>query len=158
MAAYMKMTGLDGESTDEGHKNWILIESMSSGISRSINSGAKDNERRGATHVSDVTISRQIDKSSVPLQVKAASGDLIDEVEIHFCQESSGKREPFLKYKLAKVIVSSYSVGIASGESKPHESISLNFSKVDWTYIPFKDNKPDGNVPGSYDLATGKAT
>jgi type VI secretion system secreted protein Hcp len=65
----MKLGDIKGEATDQGHKDWILIESMSSPIHRSVPEGAKDQQRtKGHTTLGDVVVVRQLDKSSTKLQ------------------------------------------------------------------------------------------
>ena len=69
MPAYVKIGDIKGEATDQDHKDWIIIESMSSAISRSIPSGAKDQQRtKGETVLADINLVRQLDKSSTKLQ------------------------------------------------------------------------------------------
>jgi type VI secretion system secreted protein Hcp len=161
MAAFMKMAGIEGEATDSGHKSWIKIESMSSPVFRSIAEGAKDHERsRGTTTLGDIVVVRQLDKSSVKLQEACANGTPYKEVEIHFCTQANNKEEPYLKYKLENVIVSSYSFhGNSSGDPKPTEEITLNATKATWTYTTIDPEKltPKGNVEGKYSPGEGKA-
>ncbi len=160
-AAYMKLGDIKGESTEQSHKEWILLESMSSSIHRSVPEGAKDNERsRGQTTLGDVLVVRQLDKSSVKLQEACANGTFYKEVEIHFCTQVKNKQEPYLKYLLKDVIVSSYSVhGNAMGSPLPTEQVSLTYTAVEWTYIVIDpatgDNK--GNVPAKYNPGEGKS-
>ena len=65
MAAFLKTEPeIKGQITDEGHKNWIEIRSMSSPIFRSIAQGAKDTQRtQGDTTLGDIVT---MDKSAVP--------------------------------------------------------------------------------------------
>ena len=161
MAAFMQMKGIEGESTDKGHDKWILIESMSSAISRSVTDGARDMERvRGRTTCSDVVVVRQLDKSSTKLQEACANGSFYSQVEIHFCTTVGDAQEPYLKYKLHDVIVSSYSFhGNAESQPRPSESITLGFTKVEWEYVEIdtKTGKKKGSVPASYDPGKGSA-
>jgi type VI secretion system secreted protein Hcp len=161
MPAFMKLGDIKGEATDDGHKDWIIIESMSAPIARSIPSGAKDQQRtKGDTTLGDVVIVRQLDKSSTKLAEACANGTFFKEVEIHLCTTVKNKQEPYLKYKLSDAIVSSYSFhGTASGSPLPSEQLSLNYSKVEWTYIIVDPKTGDqkGNVPGKYDPGAGKA-
>ena len=162
MPAYLKIGDIKGEATDEGHKDWVIIQSMSSPVFRSIPEGAKDSQRsRGETTLGDVVCVRELDKSSTKLQEACATGKFFEEVEVHFCTEIKGKREPYLKYKLKNVIVSSYSFhGTASGDPLPSEEVTLGYSEVEWNYIILDpktgDNK--GNVPGKYELGSGAAS
>ena len=161
MPAFVKIGDIKGEATDQDHKDWIIIESMSSPISRSIPAGAKDQQRtKGETTLGDIVMSRQLDKSSTKLQEACASGKFFPEVEFHFCTTVKGKQEPYLKYKLKNVIVSSYSFhGTASGSPLPSEQVTLGFTDVEWTYVIVDPNTgdPKGNVPGKYSPGTGKA-
>jgi type VI secretion system secreted protein Hcp len=161
MPAFLKLGDIKGEATDEGHKDWIIIDSMSSPISRSIPPGAKDQQRtKGDTMLGDVVCVRNLDKSSTKLQEACANGTFYKDVEIHFCTTVKNKQEPYLKYKLYDVIVTSYSFsGNSSGSPLPSEAISLGFSKAEWTYIIVdpKTGDPKGNVPGKYNPGEGKA-
>lgn len=161
MAAFLKLGDIKGEATDEGHKDWILINSMSSPLSRSIPAGAKDQQRaRGDTTVGDIIVVRQLDKSSVKLAEACASGKFYPEAELHFCTEVKGKQEPYLKYKLKDVIVTSYSFhGVASNDPMPSEEVSFNFTEIEWNYVVVDPKTGDakGNIPGKYNPGTAKA-
>ena len=110
MPAFMKLGDIKGEASDQDHKDWIIIESMSSSIFRSIPSGAKDQQRtKGETTLGDIVCVRQLDKSSTKLQEACANGTFFKEVEVHFCTTVKNKQEPYLTYKLSDAIVSSYS-------------------------------------------------
>jgi type VI secretion system secreted protein Hcp len=161
MAAFMKLGDIKGEATDQGHKDWVFVQSMSASVHRSIPSGAKDQQRtKGETSLGDIQIVRQLDASSVKLQEACANGTFFKEVEIHFCTTVKNNQEPYLKYKLFDVIVSSYSVhGDASGNPLPSEQVSLGYSKVEWTYhtIDPKTGDDTGRVAAKYNPAEGKA-
>lgn len=159
MPAYLKLGDIKGEATDSGHKEWIIIQSMSSPIMRSIPEGAKDHQRtKGETTLGDVVVVRELDKSSTKLQEACANGTFFTEVEIHFCSTVGNKQEPYLKYKLHNVIVTSYSFqGMAAGDPLPSESITLGYTEVEWTYVTLDPNngKPVGNVPAKYNPGKG---
>lgn len=161
MAAFMKLGDIKGESTDSGHKDWIIIESLGGAISRSIPEGAKDQQRtKGTTSLGDIHCVRNLDKSSTKLAEACATGKFFKEVEIHLCTTVKNKEEPYLTYKLTDVLVSSYSFhGNSSGSPLPSEEIGLSFHGIEWNYIVVDpktgDNK--GNVPAKYNPSEGKA-
>ena len=159
MAAFMKLGDIKGEATDNEHKDWIIIESMSSPIFRSIPEGAKDAQRsRGDTTLGDVVVVRELDKSSTKLQEACANGTFYDEVEIHFTTQVKNKQEPYLTYKLKDVIVTSYSFhGNAAGDPLPTEEVTLGYTEVEWTYITVDPKTGDkkGNVPAKYNPGKG---
>lgn len=161
MPAFIKLGDIKGEATDSDHKDWIIIESMSSPIYRSVPEGAKDHQRtKGDTTLGDVVVVRQLDKSSTKLQEACANGTFFKEVEVHFCSTLKNKQEPYLKYKLKDVIISSYSFhGNAAGDPLPSEEVTFGYTEVEWTYVVLdpKDGSPKGNVPGKYNPATGRS-
>ena len=161
MPAYMKLGDIKGEATDADHKEWVIIESMSSPMYRSVPAGAKDQQRtKGETTLGDIACSRQLDKSSTKLQEACANGTFFKEVEIHFCTTVKNKQEPYLTYKLSDVIISSYSFhGNSSGSPLPSEQITLGYTKVEWTYIVLDPATGDkkGNVPAKYNPGEGRS-
>ena len=161
MPEFMKLGDIKGEATDADHKDWIIIESMSSPIFRSIPEGAKDQQRtKGDTTLGDIVVVRQLDKSSTKLQEACSNGTFYKEVEVHFCTTVNNKQEPYLTYKLSDVIISSYSFhGNSSGSPLPSEEVTMGYTKVEWNYIIVDPKTGDkkGNVPGKYDPGTGRS-
>ena len=161
MPAYIKLGDIKGEATDADHKDWIIIESMSSPIYRSVPEGAKDQQRtKGDTTLGDICVNRQLDKSTTKLQEACANGTFFKEVEIHFCTTVKNKQEPYLKYKLQNVIVSSFSFhGNSSGDPLPSEQITLGYTEVEWNYIVVDPATGDkkGNVCTKYNPASGRS-
>ena len=161
MPAFVKIGDIKGEATDQDHKDWIIIESMSSSIFRSVPEGAKDQQRtKGETTLGDIVVVRQLDKSSTKLMEACANGSFYPEVEVHFCSTIKNKQEPYLTYKLKDVIVSSYSFhGNAAGDPLPTEEVTLGSTEVEWTYITLDPKTGDkkGNVPAKYNPGTGRS-
>jgi type VI secretion system Hcp family effector len=158
MPAYLKIGDIKGEATDQDHEEWIAIDNISNGVSRTIPVGAKDAGRaRGDTILSDISIQRSTDKSSVKLEEACASGKFFTEAEIHLCSTIKDKQQPYLEMKIKDVIISSFSfAGSASGV--PSESLTLAFTGVEWKYIVLdpKTGANKGNVPAKYEPPTGK--
>ena len=161
MPAYMKLGDIKGEASDTDHKEWILIESMSSPIFRSVPEGAKDQQRtKGETTLGDIVVVRQLDKSSTKLQEACANGTFFKEIEIHFCTTVKNKQEPYLTYKLSDVIISSFSMhGNASGSPLPSEQVTMGYTKAEWNYIVVdpKTGDKQGNVPAKYEPGKGRS-
>lgn len=161
MPAFLKLADIKGEATDTDHKEWVIIESMSSPMYRSIPPGAKDQQRtKGETTLGDIVCSRQLDKSSTKLQEACANGTFFKEVEIHFCSTLKNKQEPYLTYKLSNVVISSYSFhGNSSGSPLPSEQITLGYTNVEWNYIVLDPETGDkkGQVPAKYNPGTGRS-
>jgi type VI secretion system secreted protein Hcp len=157
MGLFLKMDGIEGEATDSKHEKWILADSASLPVFRSIPSGAVDQQRtKGDTSLGDVSLSRQLDKSSPKLMEACALGKFNKEVLVEFTTQTGGKTETFLKWKLENVIVTGYSIaGGSSGDQLPSEQVSMNFTKITYSYWEF-DNKTGakkGSVETSYEYS-----
>jgi type VI secretion system secreted protein Hcp len=161
MPAFVKLGDIKGQATDAEHKDWIIIQSMSAPIYRSIPENARDQQRtQGSTVLGDVILVRELDKSSTKLQEACANGTFLPEVQIDMCSTLGNKQEPYLQYKLKNVIVTSYSFhGTASGDPLPTEEVTLGYTDIEWNYIVLnpESGKKEGNVPGKYNPAKGKS-
>lgn len=161
MGLFIKIDGIDGESTDSSHSKWIIADSASMPVFRSIPGGAVDQQRtKGETTLGDITVVRQLDKSSPKLWEQCVTGKFNKEVTIEFTTTMKGKTETYLKLKLENVIFSSYSVhGNSSGEPLPSEQFSINAVKATYTYTEFDNKTGDkkGNVQAAYELGANKA-
>lgn len=158
-AAYMKLGDIKGEATDTDHKDWIIIESMSSPIFRALvtDPATGTQRRRGDVVLGDITCVKELDKSSPKLAESLCNGTHFPEVTIHLTTEVTGsdgttRQEPYLKYKLTNVIISSYSFhGSASGDPLPSEEVTLGYTEVEWTYVVLDEDTqaPVEEVHGS---------
>ena len=101
---------------------------------------------------------RQLDKSSTKLEEACANGTFYDQVDIHFCTTVGDAQEPYLKYTLHDVIVTSYSFhGTDTQDPSPSEEITLSFTEAEITYVVIGDDgNPKGNVPVKLSLKERK--
>ena len=126
---FLKLEGVDGESTDSKHKGWIDVESYSFGVS-STASGAGGGA--GKAKFGDFTFAKTIDKSSPVLMLEAATGKHFKSAEIVLVRSGT----EIIKWKLTDVLISSYQNSGAS--DAPMEQISLNFAKIEVEYGSLK--------------------
>jgi type VI secretion system secreted protein Hcp len=161
MPIFMKLGEVKGEATDAGHKEWILCESLSAALFRSIPQGAKDQQRsRGHTTLGDVNVVRQLDKSSIKLQENCVNGTYFPQVQIHLCTQVKNKNEPYLKYTLENVVITGYSFhGVESGNPLPSEEVTLCCTQAAWEYIVVDPDTGDtkGNMPGKFSPGEGRS-
>ncbi|MFL5342350.1 MAG: Hcp family type VI secretion system effector [Gemmataceae bacterium] len=153
MAIFMKMEGIDGNSTSAGHEGWVIVDSLQFGIGRGIPSpqGSEADREASTPSVSEIVVTKTMDKASSKLFEGALCGEGV-KCEIHLCKTDAGQPEPYTKYDLEDVLISGYSM--SSGGDRPTESLSLNFTKITYTYIPMKDKNETGDpYPCGYDLA-----
>lgn len=162
-AAFIKIGDIKGEATDNEHKDWIIIESMSSPLFRSVQLDTTTGQRAtDPLRIGDISCVKELDKSSPKLAESVANGTFYDEVEIHFARtvdDGGGtgppREEPYLTYKLKDVIITSYSFhGNAAGDPLPTEEVTLGYTEVEWTYIVLdpKTSTPIESVTGSWSV------
>lgn len=160
MAIFVKFDGIDGDATEEGHKGWISVDSFQFGVGRGMSTPVGDAARRetSAPSVSEVTLSKRMDKASLKLWESSLVGNAGKKVTVDFTSTGDkGKLTVLAQYELTNCLVSGYSV--SSGGDSPSESVSLNFTKVMFKYNGSDATNKVGSVGGNtYDLATAKMT
>ena len=159
MPIYIKYGDIKGDVTAEGHKGsdgWVEINSFSFGVGRGISSPVGGSEDREATapSVSEITMSKPMDVSSVSWLEAALWGEGVD-VQIDFCKTDKDKLEVYSTYILNQCMVSGYS--LSSGGDRPTESLSLNFAKFTYTFIKMNSDGTPGDSPRTgYDIGMAK--
>lgn len=102
---YMKIDGIEGSVQQKDHKKWINIDSVLQFSPDPMESG-----RRGAL-LGEVTANIITDKALPKLLEAAATGQVIDKLEVHGTTTSSGDdktRVPYFQWELKNVQVTSY--------------------------------------------------
>ena len=139
MAIFLKYEGLDGEVTAVGYQKWVECQSLQFGVGRgiSIGSGGGSKREASATSLSEFVITKTMD-SFDQLMLKEAIGGESKKVEIHITQtDGKGKNVAFQKYKLERVLISSYS--LSSGGARPNISASFSYAAIDSEYLNIDD-------------------
>lgn len=134
--AFMKIEGVEGESQDEKHKDWIDISSVQYGTTRTI-PAAGTPRAGGAVTFEDIQVTKWIDKSSPDLMLSVCRGKVFPKVEIEMVDRSATSgTNTYLKYELTDVIVTGVkpTAPASDGQPMPSESVSLNFTKIEFKY------------------------
>lgn len=159
MPIYMQYDGIKGSATEAGHKDWIELESAQCGVNRHIETatGRGANRSAGAPSLSEITCTKNLDKASVNIFKASLSGEG-KKCVIDFCRTEGDKVEKYLTITLENTLISSYSISGHGGSGTPMESLSLNFTKIEYAMVN-RDNKDKsgGSDRANFDVATGKA-
>ncbi|MBN1442860.1 MAG: type VI secretion system tube protein Hcp [Planctomycetes bacterium] len=151
--AYLKIEGVEGESSDKNHAKWIEVLSVSHGISQSATATSAGGSTSGgrADH-SDITVVKQIDSSSPVLLLACCNAKAHKNATIEFCRAMEDK-QVFLKWELADVVVTGVRPYAAGGSEYPQEEVSLNYSTIKWTYTKTDvTGKATGDVVAGWNL------
>ena len=156
---FLKIEGVDGESTDDSHKGEIELESFSFGGQNagSFNSGGGGGTGRVA--LQDFHFTKKTDKASAKLFTACCTGEHLKKATLT-CRKAGKDQQEFLKVTFTDLLVSSYQTG-GSGASDvlPVDQISLNFSKIEIEYAEQgADGKLKGGIKAAYDLKKSQAS
>ncbi|HMU46453.1 MAG TPA: type VI secretion system tube protein Hcp [Chitinophagaceae bacterium] len=151
---YIKIDGVDGESTERGHEKWIDLLSYKQGVNAE--SGAVSGAARmrtGKTTFSDLTIVKKIDKTSPLLMEKCAKGLTIPKVELEITAPNrNGTSGVFYKITLTDVRISGVNASSdCSSGCQTMEEVSFYYNKISWEYTG-----SNGNTQATYDIRTNQ--
>jgi type VI secretion system secreted protein Hcp len=133
---YMKLQGIDGDSTDEKHPKWIEMLSFSVGHALQMDgTKSKGTRSSGKANFQDMTVSKQMDSTSPQLADHVARGQHIPEITIELCR-ATGEKTVYMKYVLKDVVISSYSTGGSTGGGEPIETLTFDYAEIHWVYTP----------------------
>jgi type VI secretion system secreted protein Hcp len=169
--AFIKFDGIKGESADHKHKGEIDVMSFSWEMAQTGVSATGGGGGAGKVRVHDFSFTKKTDASSPLLMLNCASGAHIKEANF-VVRKAGGEQLEYLKIKLTDVLVSSYKPGSdssligllspalsvreaaltadKSSDEIPMEHVTLNFSKVEYSYQP---QGADGKAQGGPILA-----
>lgn len=155
---FLQIDGIPGESTDEKHKNWIEVLSYSHGVSQM---GAGSRSTGGAAtggrcDHQDFSIVKELDKATADLNLVCCNGKHIKKITLELCR-ATGDKQPYMKYELEDVVISSVSIG-GGGGGIPTESVTFNYGKINWVYTEtdHQTGKKKGEVKKWWDLVGNK--
>lgn len=130
--AYMKLGDIKGEATDAGHVEEMDVLCFSHSLSRS-NSATQPT-------LNEFVITKVVDKASPKLAEACAKGQPIPLGVLSMRKAGSTTTNDYYVIELENLLISGYQTGCGSGDSKPTESISMNFTQIKWIYEPQTSN------------------
>lgn len=125
-------------ASDDSHKETIEIASWLLGASNQSSVGSSGMSAGKASY-SDLSVMNSTDKSSPQLAKASSTGPVKAELK----KQTTHNGDSYYVVKMTDVLVSSWQVsGQGSGDPVPTESISLNFTKIQWNYKPQNADAP----------------
>lgn len=144
---FLKIKGIDGESTDKSHGKEIDILSWSWGASNAGSHSSGGGGGAGKVSFQDFSFAMRINKASPKLLLACASGDHIPEALLT-CRKAGKTQQEYLKIKFSEIHITSFQTGGSQGDVVPIDSISISFGKMEYEYYPQKaDGSLDAKVP-----------
>ena len=163
--SFLDIDGIDGESTEDNHEDWIEVLGFEWGVSQPSGSNYSSGGRTsGRADFQDFTVVKYLDKASPKLALHVANGQIIPKVELELIRaEGNGV---YMKYELQDVLVTSVrnmggteketggEMPIPTGE-RPIEEVTFAYGRIKWTYTEYDElGNPQGNIESQWNLET----
>ncbi len=146
---FLKIGDVKGESKDTKHKNEIDLISWNWGMSNPGSMHTGGGGGAGKVNVSDISLTKAIDKASPVLMALCCDGKVHPKAEIVMRKASGKNALEYYKLLLEDVLITSVSAGGSGGDTSS-ENVTLNFAKFKVEYQAQKnDGSPDGGVVSS---------
>jgi type VI secretion system secreted protein Hcp len=142
---FLKIDGIDGESTDAKHKGSIDLESWNWGATNAGSHASGSGGGSGKVAMQDFHFVMKHCKASPKLMLACATGEHLKKATL-VCRKAGKDQQEYLKVTLTDCLVSSYQTGGSTGGVVPTDSLSLNFAKIEKEY---KEQRPDGSLAGA---------
>ena len=143
MSIFVLYDGVVGECSDNNHKDWQDVDSISWHSSRKITSMAGtrgDRESSNAT-LSNVFIKKYMDKATPKNFLEACCGTG-KTVVIRLTKTGSGSgADIFMEYTLSNALISYYQVEAESQDNvRPVEKFEISFTGLEVKYTPYDED------------------
>ena len=151
---FLKIDGIEGDSSDAKQKGAIELQSFSGGETRQA-SHAGGGGGAGKVSMQDFHFVTTISKASPKLLLACASGQHLKHATL-VARKAGKDQQEFLVYKFTDVLVSSYQTA-GVDDLLPTDQVSLSFARIDIEYRPQRpDGSLDAPVKASWDLKANK--
>ena len=149
---FLKLTGIEGESTDAKHKGEIDVLAWSWGLSHEV--ASTGGGATGRTKIEGISIQKLVDLASPLLLSASAQSKSISDGMLTTRKVGGGE---FLLFKMTNVVVTSVNVAASEATNAPTESVNLSFSKLEFTYQATNPNGSPGTQKSfRFDVTGGK--
>jgi len=141
---FLKLDGIKGESQDAKHKDEIHIESFSWGMAQTGSFGTGGGGGAGKVSIHDISVTKNVDKSSPELMLACCNGKHISSGLITV-RKAGEKPLEYMKIKLTDILISGVQDAGHGGGDTLTENLTLNFAQFQVEYQP---QGPDGSAQG----------
>jgi type VI secretion system secreted protein Hcp len=157
--AYLQITDIKGESTDDKHKGWIEVSQVDWSVNqpRAAAVSTAGGHTNGKAELSEVSFTKLADLSSPILFQHCAMGKTIPKANFEFYRaDGDGKPICYMKLELENVMISTFHPNSGNGGTLT-ESVHLAYAKIKSTYTQQKiAGGAGGSTVGGWDASANK--
>lgn len=157
--AFLKIDGIDGESTAKGFEKWIELISFNWDAVAAVQANGRATGRVSPEGFSFMKVT---DSASPTIFAKMTVGSHFDKVSLA-CRlastDAGTAQDAFLKIDLMNVLISGYHEGgNITTDTRPMESVSLVFTKIEFQAAAISlDGSLGQATSGGFDFSGNKA-
>jgi type VI secretion system secreted protein Hcp len=142
MAVFLKLDGIEGESTDARHAKEIDVAAWSLGVTNSGSTHSGGGGGAGRATFTDLAVSKLLDKASPALMLAVATGRHLRSGRLTV---TSGGPRPleYLIVDLEDIRVTSCLLADAADPERPTENVALAYGKI---HVAYTQQSPTGGL------------
>ena len=132
---YVKIPNLKGDVTTKGYEGYFEVDSFSFGVEREMKEsgekGGTEDINIGVGELQECIITKPVDSVSAGLAQFAINGNSMGTAEIEFVKigEDNGEPTTYLKYKLDRAFVKSWSTS-GDADDRPTEEVAFYYNDI----------------------------
>lgn len=134
---FLKIDGVDGESTDSNHVGWCDCISFEQGI--------RAQPGVAVACFKPLTIVKYVDRASPKIYDYINKGKTIETVQIDLWNPGSPGYQ-YLIIELREAQVISVAPSVESSFGRAIETVSFSFSDITWTYTPYQGSPMESSA------------
>jgi type VI secretion system secreted protein Hcp len=143
---FLKVEGIEGESSDAKHKNEIQVLNWSWGASQAGTMAFGGGGGAGKVQMQDLHFAMNVNKASPKLFLACATGQHLKQAVLT-ARKAGKDQQDYLKVTLKDVLISSFQTnGDAHANALPVDQISVNFAEIE---VEYKPQGADGTLGGA---------
>ena len=157
--AYLKIEGINGESEDDKHRNWIEVSNVLYAVHQPraevlSTAGGHTNAR---AELYPISFKKLADISSPVLLQTCAAGKTIPKAVFEFMRaDGNGTPIPYFKIEIENLLIANVTPDSGDG-GVIQEQVQLAYAKVKWSYTrQSMRGGTQGNTSGGWDCSAHK--
>lgn len=157
--AYLKIEGINGESENDKHRNWIEVSNVLYAINqpRAETVSTAGGLTSGRAELYPINFTKLADIASPVLLQTCAAGKTIPKAVFEFMRaDGDGKPIPYFKIELENLMIGSITPDSGDG-GVISERVQLAYAKIKWNYTRQSiRGGAQGNTSGGWDCSANK--
>ena len=155
---FLKLEGIQGEAQDSVYKDEIDVFAWSWGMHQSGTTHMGPGGGGGKVSVSDITVTKNVDKATPNIIKYCCSGDHIPTAKL-IVRKAGGSPVEYYTLDMKQVIISSYNTGGSKdGLDRVQETLTLNFREFEMNYTEQNaDGTAGPSTPAAFNIAENEA-